>query len=277
MIGVFSGRSYGSRVENVTFIRLETELVESLHLFQPSDWMVMTCLMMHIGSTNVCWPSLAKLASHTGLSEQTVKTAIKRLCMVTVGTQRVLAVSERRAENGRQTSNLYIVMPTQEQLDDFEKEREGTDFISLEGTSFIPPITLNQIKKEVITPIVPKKAKAQVGLPKEDDPALFLYQAYREALSYPLEFSQGEWQGVHLVLREMIRSGVTADDVSVRTRNLLRQWKQSNMVTVRALWKHWSAAASDNRSTLPSAMKKVTDINDMASAALRSIRGSCID
>jgi hypothetical protein len=96
-------------------------------------------------------------------------------------------------------------------------------------------------------------------------------------LSYPLEFSQGEWQGVHLVLREMIRAGVTADDVGIRTRNLLRQWKQSNMVTVRALWKHWSAAASDNRSTLPSAMKKVTDINDMASAALRSIRGSCTD
>ncbi len=277
MIGVFSGRSYGSRVENVTFIRLETELVENLHLFQPSDWMVMTCLMMHIGSTNVCWPSLAKLARQTGLSEQTVKTAIKRLCTVTVGSQRVLAVSERRAENGRQTSNLYIVMPTQEQIDDFEKQREGTNFISLEGTDFIPPITLNQIKKEVITPIVPKKAKPQVGLPKDDDPALILYQAYREALSYPLEFSVGEWQGVHLVLREMIRSGVTADEVGVRTRNLLRQWKQSTMVTVRALWKHWSAAASENRSTLPSAMKKVTDINDMASAALRAVRGPCID
>ena len=277
MIGVFSGRSYGSRVENVTFIRLETELVENLHLFQPSDWMVMTCLMMHIGSTNVCWPSLAKLARQTGLSEQTVKTAIKRLCTVTVGSQRVLAVSERRAENGRQTSNLYIVMPTQEQIDDFEKQREGTNFISLEGTDFIPPITLNQIKKEVITPIVPKKAKPQVGLPKDDDPALILYQAYREALSYPLEFSVGEWQGVHLVLREMIRSGVTADEVGVRTRNLLRQWKQSTMVTVRALWKHWSAAASENRSTLPSAMKKVTDINDMASAALKAVRGPCID
>lgn len=277
MIGVFSGRSYGSRVENVTFIRLETELVENLHLFQPSDWMVMTCLMMHIGSTNVCWPSLAKLARQTGLSEQTVKTAIKRLCTVTVGSQRVLAVSERRAENGRQTSNLYIVMPTQEQIDDFEKQREGTNFISLEGTDFIPPITLNQIKKEVITPIVPKKAKPQVGLPKDDDPALILYRSYREALSYPLEFSVGEWQGVHLVLREMIRSGVTADEVGVRTRNLLRQWKQSTMVTVRALWKHWSAAASENRSTLPSAMKKVTDINDMASAALRAVRGPCID
>ena len=136
---------------------------------------------------------------------------------------------------------------------------------------------MNQIKKEVITPIVPKKAKPQVGLPKDDDPALILYRAYREALSYPLEFSVGEWQGVHLVLREMIRSGVTADEVGVRTRNLLRQWKQSTMVTVRALWKHWSAAASENRSTLPSAMKKVTDINDMASAALRAVRGPCID
>ena len=47
MIGVFTGRSYGQRVENVTFIRIETELVENLHLFQPSDWMVLTCLTMH--------------------------------------------------------------------------------------------------------------------------------------------------------------------------------------------------------------------------------------
>ena len=281
MIGVFTGRSYGQRVENVTFIRIETELVENLHLFQSSDWMVLTCLTMHIGQTNVCWPSLAKIAKQTGLSEQTVKTAIKRLCTVTVGSQRVLAVCERRTESGRQTSNLYVVMPTHEQVAEFESANlqggEGTNFISVEGTNFIPPITLNQIKKEVITPIVPKKAKPQVGLPKDDDPALILYQAYREALSYPLEFSVGEWQGVHLVLREMIRSGVTADEVGVRTRNLLRQWKQSTMVTVRALWKHWSAAASENRSTLPSAMKKVTDINDMASAALRAVRGPCID
>lgn len=275
MIGVFSGRSYGSRIENVTFIRMETELIENLHQFQPSDWMVLTCLMMHIGQTNVCWPSLAKLATQTGLSEQTVKTAIKRLCTVTVGNQRVLAVSERYAENGRQTSNLYIVMPTNEQLEDFKVEGEGKDITPLEGTTFIPPITLNQIKKEVITPIVPKPAKAKVGLPKDDDPALALYRAYREALRFSYEFTIGEWQGVHLVLREMIRSGVTADEVGIRTRNLYRQWAKPQMVTVRALWKHWSAAASDNKSTLPSAMQKVTDINDMASAALRAVRGPC--
>ena len=272
MIGVFSGRSYGSRVENVTFIRLETELVENLHLFQPSDWMVMTCLMMHIGSTNVCWPSLAKLDRQTGLSEQTVKTAIKRLCTVTVGSQRVLAVSERRAENGRQTSNLYIVMPTQEQIDDFEKQREGINFISLEGTDFIPPITLYKTYKEIDTPIVPQKKKREAQLPNADDPALLLFMSFRRARGWSDEFSAGEWQGVHLLLREMVRAGVTADDVYYRTYNLMGQWKTESMVTLRAVWKHWTSAGTA-KTTLPSAMRKVKDISDTASTALRFVQG----
>lgn len=277
MIGVFTGRSYGSRVENVTFIRLETELVENLHQFQPSDWMVLTCLTMHIGSTNVCWPSLAKIAKQTGLSEQTIKTAIKRLCTVTVGGQRVLAVSERRTETGRQTSNLYIVMPTDEQIADFESVGEGTNFTPLEGPNFIPPITLNKIQKEVITPIVPTKTKPKMSLPKDDDPAAILWQAYREALGYSPEYTVGEWHGVHLIMREMVRGGVTPEEIRIKTSNLLRQWGKTSMVTPRALWKYWTTTASVNTSKLPSAMTKVMDINDMASAALRAVRSTCAD
>lgn len=274
MIGVFTGRSYGQRVENITFIRIETELVENLHQFQPSDWMVLTCLMMHIGQTNVCWPSLAKLATQTGLSEQTVKTAIKRLCTVTVGNQRVLAVCERRAENGRQTSNLYVVMPTDEQVLEFEgavkTEGEGTNFISGEGTDFIPPITLNKTHKEINkSPIVPKKK--QVQMPKDDDPALALYTSFRRARGWCDEFTPGEWQGVHLLLREMVRAGVTPTDVYYRTYNLMGQWKTESMVTLRAVWKHWTSAG-ETKATLPSAMRKVQDITNTATAALRFVQ-----
>jgi len=192
MIGVFTGRSYGQRVENVTFIRIETELVENLHLFQPSDWMVLTCLTMHIGQTNVCWPSLAKIATQTGLSEQTVKTAIKRLCTVTVGNQRVLAVCERRTASGRQTSNLYVVMPTGEQVAEFESQGEGTNFISEEGTDFIPPITLNKTHKELIPPIVPQRKKRDVQLPKTDDPAHQLFVMFRRARGWQDDYSVGD-------------------------------------------------------------------------------------
>ena len=276
MIGVFTGRSYGKRVENVTFIRIETELVENLHLFQSSDWMVLTCLTMHIGQTNVCWPSLAKIAKQTGLSEQTVKTAIKRLCAVTVGSQRVLAVCERRTESGRQTSNLYVVMPTHEQVAEFESANlqggEGTNFISVEGTNFIPPITLNKTYKEIDTPIVPKKAKREAQLPNADDPALLLFMSFRRARGWSDEFSAGEWQGVHLLLREMVRAGVTADDVYYRTYNLMGQWKTESMVTLRAVWKHWTSAGTA-KTTLPSAMRKVKDISDTASTALRFVQG----
>jgi hypothetical protein len=272
MIGVFTGRSYGQRVENVTFIRIETELVENLHLFQPSDWMVLTCLTMHIGQTNVCWPSLAKIATQTGLSEQTVKTAIKRLCTVTVGNQRVLAVCERRTASGRQTSNLYVVMPTDEQVAEFESQGEGTNFISEEGTDFIPPITLNKTHKELIPPIVPQRKKRDVQLPKTDDPAHQLFVMFRRARGWQDDYSVGEWQGVHLVLREMVRSGVTADEVYQRTYNLMGQWKSESMVTLRALWKHWSSAERA-QTTLPSAMRKANDISNSASNALRFVQG----
>lgn len=272
MIGVFTGRSYGQRVENVTFIRIETELVENLHLFQPSDWMVLTCLTMHIGQTNVCWPSLAKIARQTGLSEQTVKTAIKRLCTVTVGSQRVLAVSERRTARGRQTSNLYVVIPTVEQVIEFDQVREGTNFIPVEGTNFIPPITLNKTHKEIGSPIVPKTKTSDVKLPNADDPALLLFLSFRKARGFPDEFSAGEWQGVHLLLREMVRSGVTTDDVYLRTYNLIGQWKTESMVTLRAVWKHWTSAGVSH-STLPSAMRKANDIAKSAANALRFVQG----
>lgn len=272
MIGVFTGRSYGQRVENITFIRIETELVENLHLFQPSDWMVLTCLTMHIGQTNVCWPSLAKIATQTGLSEQTVKTAIKRLCTVTVGSQRVLAVSERRTASGRQTSNLYVVIPTTDQIIEFEGAGEGTNITPVEGTDFIPPITLNKTYKEIDTPIVPKRTKRDVQLPKDDDPALLLFMSFRRARGWSNEFSAGEWQGVHLLLREMVRADVTADDVYQRTCNLLGQWKTESMVTLRAVWKHWTSAGT-SKATLPSAMRKVKDISDTASMALRFVQG----
>lgn len=276
MIGVFTGRSYGQRVENVTFIRIETELVENLHQFQPSDWMVLTCLTMHIGQTNVCWPSLAKLATQTGLSEQTVKTAIKRLCTVTVGGQRVLAVCERRAENGRQTSNLYVVMPTDEQIREFEgtvqTTGEGQNFISHGGTDFIPPITLNKTYKEINPPIVPQKKKRETQMPKTDDPAYLLYIMFRRARGWDDEFSAGEWQGVHLLLREMVRAGVTPDDLYYRTGNLMGQWKTESMVTLRAVWKHWSSAG-ETKATLPSAIRKANEIANTASRALRFVQG----
>jgi hypothetical protein len=185
--------------------------------------------------------------------------------MVTVERPKpVLSVEERHVESGRRTTNGYVILP-----DGFG---EGAKSAGEEGAKSAGVITLKNIHKEVDTPIVPKRTKRDVQLPKDDDPALLLFMSFRRARGWSNEFSAGEWQGVHLLLREMVRADVTADDVYQRTCNLLGQWKTESMVTLRAVWKHWTSAGT-SKATLPSAMRKVKDISDTASMALRFVQG----
>jgi hypothetical protein len=164
------------------------------------------------------------------------------------------------------------VIPTLEQVIEFDAVGEGTNFIPVEGTDFIPPITLNKTHKEISPPIVPQTKKREAQLPNANDPALLLFLSFRKARGWSDEFSAGEWQGVHLLLREMVRAGVTADAVYYRTYNLMGQWKTESMVTLRAVWKHWTSAGA-SQSTLPSAMRKANDISNTASMALRFVQG----
>lgn len=273
MIGIFNGRSFHSTGhKDVAWIQMDTQMLKYMHLFQPSDWMVLCCLAMHVGSTNVCWPSVAKLATETGLSEQTVKTAIKRLSEVKIESHRVLIVSERHTPSGRQTSNLYVVMPSDEQLIQFEAEGRGIEITPHEGDKIYTPHYIELETERTISPISPQRGqKKGVQLPKDDDPALPLFLAWRNEI-YPLagDYTLAEWRKAHHILRQMVHRGITPEQVTQASRNLAGKWREREMVTMNALWSHWTAATAP---TLPKAFMAVQQVSQGALTALRVAKG----
>ncbi len=56
------------------------------------------------GQNRKCFPSIPTIASHTGLSQSTVRRAIRDLAKVGF-----LAVVERQRKNGADSSNLYYL------------------------------------------------------------------------------------------------------------------------------------------------------------------------
>jgi hypothetical protein len=273
MIGIFNGRSFhSSGHKDVAWIQMDTQMLKHMHLFQPSDWMVLCCLAMHVGSTNVCWPSLAKLATETGLSEQTVKAAIKRLSVVKIDGHRVLIVSDRHTPSGRQTSNMYVVMPSDEQLDQFEGEGRGIEITPQEGDKNHTPHYIEQETEGTISPISPQRGQRKgVQLPKDDDPALPLFLAWRnEIFPFAEAYTLAEWRKAHHVLRQMVHRGVTPGQVMLASRTLAGKWREREMVTINALWSHWTAATAP---TLPKAMIAVRQVSQGATTALRLAKG----
>jgi hypothetical protein len=130
---------------------------------------------------------------------------------------------------------------------------EGAENNTGEGAENNTLITLKNIHKEVNTPIVPTKGtkRDSIKMPVDDDPARALFLAYRRVVfTDPLfhtVFMLGEWRGAHHVLRSMQAAGVTPEQVEHAARNLIEKWGgRKDMVTINALWKHWSTAMAVN-------------------------------
>jgi pentatricopeptide repeat protein len=120
--------------------------------------------------------------------------------------------------------------------------------------------TIKNIQKEEdISPIVPKKGtkRESIKMPVDDDPAKALFLAYRAVVftdaMLATHFMLGEWRGAHHVLRSMQAAGVTPEQVSIATNNLVKKWGgRKDMVTLNALWKHWSTAINNEKTDLVS-------------------------
>lgn len=245
MIGLFQGSLINKKRLSKGFVVLHHELLTCLKDFTPSEWMVLTCLSLHADETGFSCPSIALIAEETGMSSRLVTQCIKSLSTVTTRAYTVLRVDQRHCTSGRQTSNGYVILP-----DGFSAstEGEGAEIGGGEGAEIDPPITLKNIhKEEYIPPIVPHGGtrKRNVKLPNLDDPARELFIAYREVfMDTPKAemFTLGEWQGVHIALRQMVHHGVTATEVAERARCLIGKWQKPHMVTLFALWKHWGTA-----------------------------------
>lgn len=255
MIGLYNGSSLGKSKKEKGFVVMYHELRSFLKDFTPTEWMVLSCLALHSDSDGFSCPSIATIAEETGLSERTVVQATKSLSTPTTRGYTVLRIEERYCKTGRRTSNGYVILPdgfSKDQVEGAENNTgEGAENSTGEGAENNTIITLKNIQKEVNTPIVPKKGtkRDSIKMPVDDDPAKALYLAYRRVVfTDPLfhtAFMLGEWRNSHHVLRSMQAAGVTPEQVEHATRNLVNKWGgRRDMVTINALWKHWSTAMS---------------------------------
>jgi hypothetical protein len=245
MIGLFQGSLINKKRLNKGFVVLHHELLTCLKDFTASEWMVLTCLSLHADETGFSCPSIARIAEETGISSRLVSQCIKSLSTAATRAYIVLRVEQRHAISGRQTSNGYVILP-----DGFSTptEGEGAEIDRGEGAEIDTPITLKNIhKEEYIPPIAPQRGarKRTIKLPSLDDPARGLFIAYREVFMDAAKaelFTLGEWQGVHIALRQMVHHGVSETEVAARARCLIGKWQKPHMVTLHALWKHWGTA-----------------------------------
>lgn len=258
MIGMFKGAVSTTEGRNNTgFVALAHELRAYLKDFSGSEWLVLTALALHADENGHSCPSVASLSAVTGLSGRSVQEAIKSLSTANLRGYCVLRSEKRVDRSGRCTSNGYAILP-----DGFPK-REGAesaeapaDFAGapakndrVDPANSAGSLTLKYIHKEVDTPpIVPPKGRTKrdsIKLPGDADPARALFVAYRsEAFGQGSanEFTIGEWRAAHHVLRAMQAAKVTPDQVARGTRKLMQSWGNPSMVTVNALWKHWTAS-----------------------------------
>lgn len=250
MISIFNGsmRGLSNPHETTTFIQVHHSILKHMHGFTASEWMVFTALALRMDVNGFCFPSIEGIAKSTGLSDSTVRRCLGSLQKVTVNGMRVLSVRERFDSNGRQTSNGYILFPDCEEGVKNIRE-EGVKSEREEGVKNDTPINNNKKEQEPQgTTYLKRPGRSSIKLPNPDDPGRLLYEAYR-SIAYPeLEpsnFNLAEWAGARHIVYQMNHKGITPQMIEHATGTLIRKWGGNrDIVTIHALWKHWSTATT---------------------------------
>jgi hypothetical protein len=211
----------------------------------------------------------------TGLSAPTIRAAIAGL--ETKEIEGCKVVSRRmRFQEGRQTSNEYIILPGYQ--GESILEGEGKESYRGEGKEISTPINKNQLEQESINyissvteavePKATTKKRKTTTLPKDDDPARELYVAFRE-WKYPLlqasDFNITEWKSVYFILYQMVNKGISGETLVNACQNLSNKWGNADMVTINSVWKHWSTA-TQLTTTIGTPLKKVSTRDHATSA-----------
>ena len=276
MITIFNGRTRNLRTsEQSSFVQLEHRILQHMNKFTSSEWMVFCALSLHADQEGVCFPSIPRLMKSTGLSAPTIRAAIAGL--ETKEIEGCNVISRRmRFQDGRQTSNEYIILPGYQ--GESILEGEGKDSYRGEGKEISTPINKNQLEQEsinnitsvpeVVEPKAPTKKRSKVSLPKDDDPARELYIAFRE-WKYPSlqasDFNVTEWKSVYFILYQMVNKGISGETLKNACQNLTNKWGNADMVTINSVWKHWSTATQIT-TTIGTPLKKATTRDHATSA-----------
>lgn len=266
MITIFNGRSRSATSSSErTFVQVEHTILRHLHEFTASEWIVFCALALHIDDTGYCFPSMSRIETVTGMSAPTIRSAMKGLTEKTIDGRPVLIMRPRHTTEGRQTSNEFVLFPGE----------EGKDFDTLTPKNLVP---LKQEPKEPESLVKKRKAKTEIPEPGSDDRTL--YEAYR-TFRFPSQsvstFTNSEWKDASLIVWQMLRAGVTPESLTMACHNLAKKWgNRTDMVTLRALWKHWSTA---NDFTRQVATRNATTIDhaQQAVSVLQSIRNFSLD
>ena len=276
MITIFNGRTRNLRTsEQSSFVQLEHRILQHMNKFTSSEWMVFCALSLHADQEGVCFPSIPRLMKSTGLSAPTIRAAIAGL--ETKEIEGCNVISRRmRFQDGRQTSNEYIILPGYQ--GESILDGEGKDSYRGEGKEICTPINKNQLEQEsinnitsvpeVVEPKAPTKKRSKVSLPKADDPARELYIAFRE-WKYPSlqasDFNVTEWKSVYFILYQMVNKGISGETLKNACQNLTNKWGNADMVTINSVWKHWSTATQIT-TTIGTPLKKATTRDHATSA-----------
>lgn len=249
MINIFNGTNRGIGTANATtFVQFSHEIMPYLRLFSASDWQVFTCLALHMDGNGYCFPSISSIEKITGISPATIRRSLENLSSLSIEGRPVLSIRYRYDRNGRQTSNGYTLFPTEVEALNLERG-EGLVFDRGEGIKNDTPITLNKknIEQEPQGTRV-RKSKRTPTLPPHGDPGRLIYESYRSVVYPELDpsaFTTGEWMGARHVVYQMHSRGIDTATVSTATRTLIAKWGgKRDIVTINALWKHWSAATT---------------------------------
>ena len=276
MITIFNGRTRSLRTsEQSSFVQLEHRILQHMNKFTSSEWMVFCAISLHADQEGVCFPSIPRLMKSTGLSAPTIRAAIAGL--ETKEIEGCKVVSRRmRFQEGRQTSNEYIILPGYQ--GESILEGEGKESYRGEGKEISTPINKNQLEQESINyissvteavePKAPTKKRKTTTLPKDDDPARELYVAFRE-WKYPSlqasDFNITEWKSVYFILYQMVNKGISGETLVNACQNLSNKWGNADMVTINSVWKHWSTA-TQLTTTIGTPLKKASTRDHATSA-----------
>jgi hypothetical protein len=141
MIKVFSGkwRGLGGSQDGLGML-IDFKFREILCKFSGAKLAVFMCIALHSDQEGQSFPSINTISRKTGYATSTVSEALNDLCKLTIDGYRVLARTSRTKKDGSNTSNLYIIFPSENELSEI-------------GPSPIPDIGISPIPKTGVPPI----------------------------------------------------------------------------------------------------------------------------
>ena len=268
MVTIFNGRCRTSSTSNDTsFIQIEHRILKHLKEFSGNEWIVFTALALHVDNEGRCFPSMARIIHITGLTAPTVRTVMRSLQDKRIDGGVVLTVTDRFADNNRQTSNEYILFPGIEGVKVLEGE--GKEFESGEGVKILDPINKSNKELEPINKKPLRTRGVSKKMPTDDDPARAIYASFRQwkyPLADPQDFNLSEWTSVNFIIRQMHLKGVDGEALIQACDTLVKKWSNKDMVTIHSVWKHWSTATQTDNLGLKTSSKKLTTVEHAQSA-----------